>query len=93
MTSEERREAAERLREWRPFEPGEERCFVNAWQSLGRAVGATPGEEISGRIADLIDPTCKMRLDAARESFFCTSCGARVVRTSDSMPLDGGERA
>ena len=89
--SSEREEAAERLREWHPFEPGEERCFVNAWQSLGRTVGATPGEEIAWRIADLIDPTCEF-VPIGDDRFGCSECGVTVrldldVPTFDDMAM------
>lgn len=78
-TSDERREAAERLRDWRPTQPGEAPSLVNAMQSLGRAAGAMPGEVITERLAGLVDPTCEM-VGSPEACVTCSACGAALVQ-------------
>ena len=59
ITDEERREVVARLREWLAIPWYERPWSRDAMQSLGKMVGAVPGENIVERIADLIDrPTC-----------------------------------
>lgn len=78
MTSEDRREVAERLRKTRGI-----MAFVDA---LGIDEDSDwCWTDVSRRVADLIDPTCEM--DDAGDvpasvkdnlsTFFCTECGAR----------------
>lgn len=60
-TDEERREVVARLREWLAIPWYERPWSRDAMQSLGKMVGAVPGEDIIERIADLIDrPTCRI---------------------------------
>ena len=50
-----------RLREWLAIPWYERPWSRDAMQSLGKMVGAVPGENIVERIADLIDrPTCRI---------------------------------
>lgn len=59
IADEERREVVARLREWLAIPWYERPWSRDAMQSLGKMVGALPGENIVERIADLIDrPTC-----------------------------------
>lgn len=59
ITDEKRREVVARLREWLAIPWYERPWSRDAMQSLGKMVGAVPGENIVERIADLIDrPTC-----------------------------------
>lgn len=59
IADEERREVVARLREWLAIPWYERPWSRDAMQSLGKMVGAVPGENIVERIADLIDrPTC-----------------------------------
>lgn len=73
----ERREAARRLREWEPFR-ADARIggAVGMMRSLGRTVGAAPGETIAYRLADLIDPMCENNGRMQVSQFVCSSCGA-----------------
>lgn len=60
-TDEERREVVARLREWVATPWYERPWSRDVMQSLGKMVGAVPGEDIIERIADLIDrPTCRI---------------------------------
>ena len=59
ITDEKRREVVARLREWLAIPWYERPWSRDAMQSLGKMVGAVPGENIVERLADLIDrPTC-----------------------------------
>lgn len=59
IADEERREVVARLREWLAIPWYERPWSRDAMQSLGKMVGAVPGENIVERLADLIDrPTC-----------------------------------
>lgn len=59
ITDDERREVVARLREWLAIPWYERPWSRDAMQSLGKMVGAVPGENIVERLADLIDrPTC-----------------------------------
>lgn len=61
ITDDERREVVARLREWLAIPWYERPWSRDAMQSLGKMVGAVPGENIVERLADLIDrPTCEM---------------------------------
>ena len=80
ITDDERREVVARLREWLAIPWYERPWSRDAMQSLGKMVGAVPGENIVERIADLIDrPTCKDVADFDHESFKCSRCGYRVL--------------
>lgn len=92
MTSDERREVAERLRKTRGI-----MAFV---ESLGIDLdGDWYWTDVSRRVADLIDPTCKNRLDELErmaplgmrtDNFVCSSCGETFCADSDGVnfPID-----
>lgn len=95
-TDEERREVVARLREW-VATPWYERTWSrDVMQSLGKMVGAVPGEDIIERIADLIDrPTCYVVEHKTHcGSYGCEeagqlwvlSCGDECVNDSDFPP-------
>ena len=88
-TSDERIEAAERLRDWRPTQPGEAPGLVNAMQSLGRAAGAMPGEVIVERLAGLVDPTCEMA-GHPESGVTCSACGTTLLHPGYAELGDGG---
>lgn len=81
ITDDERREVVARLREWLAIPWYERPWSRDAMQSLGKMVGAVPGENIVERIADLIDrPTCEMTecsIDHGSRSWGmrCSRCG------------------
>lgn len=81
ITDDERREVVARLREWLAIPWYERPWSRDAMQSLGKMVGAVPGENIVERIADLIDsPTCEMNecsIDNGSRSWGmrCSRCG------------------
>lgn len=81
IADEERREVVARLREWLAIPCYERPWSRDAMQSLGKMVGAVPGENIVERIADLIDrPTCEMTecsIDHGSRSWGmrCSRCG------------------
>ena len=80
ITDEERREVVARLREWLAIPWYERPWSRDAMQSLGKMVGAVPGENIVERIADLIDrPTCTNQGDDW--TFLCSNCGECVTIT------------
>lgn len=95
-TDEERREVAARLREWVAIPWYERPWSRDAMQSLGKMVGAVPGENIVERIADLIDrPTCYVVEHKTHcGSYGCEeagqlwvlSCGDECVNNSDFPP-------
>ena len=61
ISDDERREVVARLRDWLAIPWYERPWSRDAMQSLGKMVGAVPGEDIVERIADLIDrPTCRI---------------------------------
>lgn len=61
ISDDERREVFARLREWLAIPWYERPWSRDAMQSLGKMVGAVPGEDIVERIADLIErPTCRI---------------------------------
>lgn len=61
ISDDERREVVARLREWLAIPWYERPWSRDAMQSLGKMVGAVPGEDIVERIADLIErPTCRI---------------------------------
>ena len=57
-SSEERREAAREIRQFLSVPPNERAWDNSGLQTVGRLVGASVGENILARLADLIDPTC-----------------------------------
>lgn len=80
-TSNERRRVAERLRELPSYADADGCC--TAWDVLfalglnsGDAIGFVRADDAQ-RLADLIDPTCKLRFDSVHQNFVCTHCGAR----------------
>lgn len=74
MTSDERhREVAERLREYDVAE-FKESAIVPFLECLG--YGYKNWRGIIDELADLIDPTCKLRFDSVHQDFVCTHCGA-----------------
>ena len=80
MTSDERREVAERLRDL-PRTADADGCCT-AWDVLF-ALGLKQSDTIgfvraddAARLADLIDPTCRLRFDSVHQDFVCTHCGA-----------------
>lgn len=84
ITDEERREVVARLREWLAIPWYERPWSRDAMQSLGKMVGAVPGEYIVERIADLIDhPTCQDVGDGL--TFRCSKCGCEF----DMFDRDG----
>ena len=61
ISDKQRREVSRKLREWLAIPWYERPWSRDAMQSLGKMVGAVPGEDIVERIADLIDrPTCRI---------------------------------
>ena len=90
ISDEKRREVVARLREWLAIPWYERPLSRDAMQSLGKMVGAVPGENIVERLADLIDrPTCTIvcefdaysswgeRIDVMR--LYELSCGHQAV--------------
>lgn len=76
ITDDERREVVARLREWLAIPWYERPWGRDAMQSLGKMVGALPGENIVERITDLIDrPTCFDTESKDSKSFICSACG------------------
>lgn len=78
ISDDERREVVARLREWLAIPWYERPWSRDAMQSLGKMVGAVPGEDIVERIADLIDrPTCR-NVSGYQDVFECSECRCRV---------------
>lgn len=84
MTSENRREVAERLREaiiddGHADMPGEKRGFqVTLRRIIGTSNPTRPA--LYARLADLIDPTCEMKIIPKSSHCICSRCGAFVRR-------------
>lgn len=86
ISDDERREVVARLREWLAIPWYERPWSRDAMQSLGKMVGAVPGEDIVERIADLIDrPTCNDVGDNWK--FRCSACGCEL----DILEMEVGE--
>lgn len=79
-TSDERREVAERLR-WLASKQGTYKGVLGSdvLVPLGLLsvdyLGFMTRKSVT-RLADLIDPTCKLRFDSVHQDFVCTHCGA-----------------
>lgn len=67
---------AARLREWVATPWYERPWSRDAMQSLGKMVGAVPGENIVERIADLIErQTCRIGYVPGSADRSCSACG------------------
>lgn len=76
ISDDERHEVVARLREWLSIPWYERPWSRDAMQSLGKMVGAVPGEDIVERIADLIDrPTCRIGYVPGSADRSCSACG------------------
>ncbi len=81
---------AKPIRHWRSIPWYERPWSRNAMQSLGKMVGAVPGENIVERIADLIDrPTCNNTLPQNWGTFECSECGAQFEVNSVFITAGG----
>lgn len=98
MTSDERREAAENLREidkaWPTLaEDLEEDPSHFCGLAIAGVIACVGSSSVFRRLADLIDPTCKMKLkcsakypDEAKSTSECSRCGWRISVQHAAMP-------
>lgn len=78
ISDDERRKVVARLREWLAIPWYKRPWSRDAMQSLGKMVGAVPGEDIVERIADLIDRQTCRNVSGYQDVFECSECRCRV---------------
>ena len=76
INDKQRREAARGIRQFLSVSPNKRAWDNDGLQTVGRLVGASVGENILARLAELIDrPTCFDAESKDGKSFTCSACG------------------
>lgn len=79
INDEQRREVAEELRQFLSKSWDKRVWDHDGLQTVGRLVGASFGENIIERLANLIDrPTCKNLATKPADELLCSECGEHV---------------
>lgn len=91
-TNEERREVAERLRDYsHDFDSGDPNPFFYVAKAAFGDVDAHTYHSVFARLADLIDPTCRNTLPQNWGTFECSECGAQLEVCSVFMTTSGND--